>query len=125
MNEVYTARDLAYTASNSEDLKERIINHVQLGDSVVYGRDQIDSFILLLELVEDNPDMMNRLATDVLMGCKTNNKHIDEMYEKLEEMAEAMADECWGDVQADDELDAKIERRADRGKGGNPFGSFG
>lgn len=125
MNEVYTARDLAYTTSNSEDLKEKIIDHVQLGDSVVYGRVQIDSFILLLELVEDNPDMMNRLATDVLMGCKTNNKHIDAMYEKLEEMAEAMADECWSDIQADVKLDAEIERRADRGKGGNPFGSFG
>lgn len=125
MNEVYTARDLAYTASNSEDLKEKIIDHVQLGDSVVYGRDQIDSFILLLELVEDNPDMMNRLATDVLMGCNTNNKHIDAMYEKLEEMAEAMADECWNDVQADDELDAEIERRADWGKGGNPHSPFG
>lgn len=125
MNEVYTARDLAYTASNPEDLKEKIIDHVQLGDSVVYGRDQIDSFILLLELVEDNPDMMNRLTTDVLMGCKTNNKHIDEMYEKLEEMAEAMADECWNDVQADVELDVEIERRADWGKGGNPHSPFG
>lgn len=107
MNELYKIEDLHKSTDEVTCLAYRIEERVSYCDVVSYKLEHLDSFAVLLELVEDDSDMVNVMLSNISRTTPANPKHVEAIEEKRAEMALKMAK-------------SYFEELAQSGKGGKP-----
>lgn len=98
MNEVYKIEDLHRASDEPTCLAHRIAERVSYCDIVAYGIEQLDSFRVILELVEDDSDMVNIMLSNISVQMPANPKHTAAIEEKRDEMALEMAEEYFEEM---------------------------
>lgn len=79
--------ELDYGGKEFAEIVEEVVKHVNQGSEVHQGNDQLDTDMVLLELMQDNPERSNEEMTFVIRGMR--RPEFEEWFdEKLWEMAE-------------------------------------
>ena len=79
--------ELDYGDKEFAEIVEQVVKYVNQGSEVHQGNDQLDTDMVLLELMQDNPERLNEEMTFVIRGIRRPD--FEEWFdEKLWEMAE-------------------------------------
>lgn len=91
MNEIYKVDQLAYGCSDSGELTTRIIDRVNLGDIVVGAGIRLDSTVILMAMIEDDSDAVNKLLSSLSIHTPLSREFAQLIDEKTDELAEEAA----------------------------------
>lgn len=96
---IYNLSDLAYGDKEFSELVEEVVGQVNAGNAVLYGSDQLDTTIVVLEMIEDDSDSVNEGLTYAVRGIERSDFQMS-FDEKLQELAIEMVNkregECHG-----------------------------
>ena len=96
---IYNVSDLAYGDKDFSEVVEEVVQHVNDGHAVTQGEEQLDTFFVILAMVEDDSDAVNEGLTYAVRGIERDDFQMS-FDEKLQEMAVEMVNkregECHG-----------------------------
>ena len=92
MNEIISVTTLARSCYDFSEHTNKIIKQVNLGDIVAAGSDiKLDSTYVLMELIEEDSDKMNRLLSSISIHTPLSREFAQLIDDKLQELAEEAA----------------------------------
>ena len=92
MNEIISVTTLARSCYDFGEHVTKIIEQVDLGDMVAAGSDiQLDSTYVLMELIEDGSDTVNRLLSTLSIHTPLSREFAQLIDDKTLELAEEAA----------------------------------
>jgi hypothetical protein len=91
MNEIYTVDELAFRCHDFAEHAANIVDRVNLGDIVVYEKEQIDSTFVLYQLITDDSDTVNTMLSSLSIHTPLSRKYAALIDEKTQELSEEAA----------------------------------
>lgn len=92
MNEIISVTTLARSCYDFSEHTDKIVEQVNLGDIVAAGSDiQLDSTYVLMELIEEDSDKVNRLLSSLSIHTPLSREFAQLIDDKLQELAEEAA----------------------------------
>ena len=82
------ASNPAWRCSDFGEHVDALIDHVNAGQTVVYGNERLDTTMAILALIEDDSDALNGILTRMIPAHEWDAKVIDD---KIKELAEEAA----------------------------------
>jgi len=96
---IYQLSEIAYGDKDFGEVVEDVVQKVNDGHTVLHGKEQLDTFFVILAMVEDDSDAVNEGLTYAVRGIERNDFQMS-FDEKLQEMAVEMVNnregECHG-----------------------------
>lgn len=96
---IYQLSEIAYGNKDFSEVVEDVVQKVNDGHQVLHGKEQLDTFCVILEMVDDDPDAVNEGLTYAVRGIGRADFE-SSFDEKLQEMAVEMVNkregECHG-----------------------------
>jgi hypothetical protein len=91
MNEIYTVDELAFRCHDYAEHVSNIVDRVNLGDTVTYEKERLDSTFVLYGLIDDDSDAVNTMLSSLSIHTPLSSKFADMIDEKTQELAEKAA----------------------------------
>jgi hypothetical protein len=91
MNEIYTVKDLAYGCLDNGELTDKVIDRVNQGDIVEGNEIRLDSTVVLMAMIEDDSDKVNKLLSSLSIHTPLSREFSQLIDEKTQELAEEAA----------------------------------
>jgi len=88
MNEIYKVDQLAYGCSDIGELTDKIVERVNLGDIVEGDGVRLDSTVVLMAMIEDDSDTVNKLLSSLSIHTPLSREFAQLIDEKTDELAE-------------------------------------
>lgn len=86
---IYQVSELARGDKDFSEIVEEIVKKVNDGHKVLQGNDQLDTFFVILSMIEDDSDGVNEFLTYAIRGIARNAAELT-FDEKLRSMSEDM-----------------------------------
>ena len=87
MNEVFTASHPAWRCSDFAEHSAALVEVVNRGDVIRYDNDQLDSTAVILAMIEDDSDLVNKILSEMIIKDKDDAKAFDNKTQELAEEA--------------------------------------
>jgi hypothetical protein len=91
MNEIYTVDELAFRCHDYAEHVSNIVDRVNLGDTVTYEKERLDSTFVLYGLIDDDSDAVNTMLSSLSIHTPLSSKFAVMIDEKTQELAEEAA----------------------------------
>lgn len=97
MNDIYKADSPAWRVSDVGEHADALAEVITKGYVVQYDNDQLDNTVVLLAMIEDDSDLVNKILTEMIIKNENDAKAFDE---KLQELALEAARSYQGEYDA-------------------------
>lgn len=87
MNEIFKADNPVWRCSDFAEHASSLVDHVNSGDVVKYDGEQLDSTHVLLAMIEDDGDLVNKILSEMIIKDTDDAKAWDSKTQELAEEA--------------------------------------
>lgn len=87
MNEIYTAEWPVWRCSDFAEHSTVLVEAVNRGDVIRYDNEQLDSVAVLLAMIEDDSDLVNKILSEMIIKDSDDAKAFDAKTQELAEEA--------------------------------------
>tara|TARA_R110000824_G_scaffold205804_1_gene390728 strand:- start:3279 stop:3572 length:294 start_codon:yes stop_codon:yes gene_type:complete len=87
MNEIYKSDQPAWRCSDFAEHATALVEAVNRGDVIQHDNEQLDSVTVLLAMIEDDSDLVNKILSEMIIKDADDAKAFDAKTQELAEEA--------------------------------------